>query len=194
MIKKISIRKVKTNPDNPRLIKDNKFKKLVKSIKEFPEMLEKRPLVVDENMIVLGGNMRLKALKEAGFKEVYIHIAENWSDEQKQQFIIKDNVSFGSWDFDILANEWDNQKLIDWGIDLPKWENDIEFEINNDIEETYEYPDELESSHVKMVQLFLNTETEPIFRQMELELRKKFGTDNLTDTIFESLKKLTNDN
>lgn len=96
------------------------FKKLVNSLKEFPKMLEVRPLVVDENMIVLGGNMRLKALTEAGFKEVLVHQVLDWTDDEKNQFIIKDNSSFGSWDWEILANEWNMQKIVDWGVDLPK--------------------------------------------------------------------------
>jgi ParB-like chromosome segregation protein Spo0J len=118
-VDKVKISEVKTNPKNPRLIKDDKFKKLVKSIQEFPQMLELRPIVVDENNIVLGGNMRLKACKEAGLKEVYIVKAENLTEQQKDEFIVKDNVGFGEWDWDILANEWDTEKLDEWGLDLP---------------------------------------------------------------------------
>ena len=123
-VDKVKISEVKTNPKNPRLIKDDKFKKLVKSIQEFPQMLELRPIVVDENNIVLGGNMRLKACKEAGMKEVYIVRAENLTELQKDEFIVKDNVGFGEWDWDILANEWDTEKLQDWGLDLPIYFND----------------------------------------------------------------------
>lgn len=115
----VKISEVQENPNNPRIIKGDKFKKLVKSIEAFPEMLEKRPIVVDENNIVLGGNMRLKACKEAGLKEVWIDRANDWTEEQKQEFIIKDNVSFGEWDWDILANEWDVDAVTDWGLDLP---------------------------------------------------------------------------
>ena len=118
-VDKVKISEVKTNPKNPRLIKDDKFKKLVKSIQEFPQMLELRPIVVDENNIVLGGNMRLKACKEAGMKEVYIVRAENLTELQKDEFIVKDNVGFGEWDWDMLANEWDTEKLDEWGLDLP---------------------------------------------------------------------------
>ena len=126
MKQRLSINKIKPNAVNPRYIKDHKFKKLVKSIKSFPEMLEKRPIIVDENMIVLGGNMRLKASIEAGLKEVWIDIAEGWSEDQKKEFIIKDNVGFGEWDWDILANEWNSVNLESWGID--NWQNmdDIE--------------------------------------------------------------------
>lgn len=193
MIKKVSIKKIKENEFNPRFISETKFKKLVKSIKDFPQMLEKRPIVVDEDMVVLGGNMRLKACLEAGLTEVYISVADGWTEQQKQEFIIKDNVSFGQWDWDILANGWENEKLVDWGLDVPKWENDLDFEMNTNIDDSYEYPDDLEKSHVKMVQLFLNTETEPKFREMELELRSVLNTDNLTDTVFEAIKKLYND-
>lgn len=193
MIKKVNIQEVKENEFNPRFISESKFKKLVKSIKEFPQMLEKRPIVVDEEMVVLGGNMRLKACLEAGLNEVYISVAEGWTEQQKQEFIIKDNVSFGQWDWEILANNWESASVVEWGLDLPKWENDLDFEMNTDIDESYEYPDDLEKSHVKMVQLFLNTDTEPKFRKMELELRSVFNTDNLTDTVFEAIKKIYND-
>jgi DNA modification methylase len=139
MKRKVNIASIKPNPDNPRFVKDSKFKKLVKSIKEFPEMLEKRPIIVDENMVVLGGNMRLKACKSAGLFEVWIDKAIGWSDEKKKEFIIKDNVGFGEWDWDILANEWDANDLDDWGLDLP----DI-FEADPEAEEDdYEEPDDL---------------------------------------------------
>jgi len=118
MKQQVKISKVKGNPNNPRIIKNDKFKKLVKSIQEFPEMLKLRPIVVDEDMMVLGGNMRLKASKDAGLKEVWIEVAEGLTEEQKKEFIVKDNVGFGEWDWDILANEWDNVKLEDWGLEL----------------------------------------------------------------------------
>lgn len=116
--KKIKIGEVKVNPNNPRLIKDDKFRKLVKSIQEFPQMLEIRPIVVNKDMIVLGGNMRLKACQEAGLKEVPIIIADNLTEEQQREFLIKDNVSGGEWDWEILANEWDSDLLEEWGLDL----------------------------------------------------------------------------
>ena len=118
-VTKVKINSIKTNPKNPRLIKDDKFKKLVNSIKEFPQMLELRPIVVDENNIILGGNMRHKACIEAGLKEVYIVQAKDLTEQQKDEFIVKDNVGFGEWDWDILANEWNTEKLQDWGLDLP---------------------------------------------------------------------------
>lgn len=114
----VDINKVRGNDNNPRIIKDDKFKKLVQSIKEFPEMLELRPIVVDEDYIVLGGNMRLKACIEAGLKEVHITVASNLTEEQKKEFIVKDNVGFGEWDWDMIANEWDTNLLEDWGLDV----------------------------------------------------------------------------
>ena len=156
MKKLVNIAEVKENPSNPRFIKDSKFKKLVKSIKAFPEMLEKRPIVVDEQMVVLGGNMRLKACKAAGLFEVWIDIAEGWTQEQKDEFIIKDNVGFGEWDWDILANEWDVQALDDWGLDLPK---DIdEIQETNDIDDfgEVEFSDEILLEHNYIVLYFDN--------------------------------------
>jgi hypothetical protein len=120
-INKVKITEVKPNPNNPRSIKDDKFKKLVKSIKEFPQMLELRPIVVNDDMVVLGGNMRLKACKEAGLKEVPIIIADNLTEEQQREFLIKDNVSGGEWDWQMLANDWDTQELEKWGLDVPEF-------------------------------------------------------------------------
>jgi hypothetical protein len=131
-VDKVKISEVKTNPKNPRLIKDDKFKKLVKSIQEFPQMLELRPIVVDENNIVLGGNMRLKACKEAGLKEVYIVKAENLTEQQKDEFIVKDNVGFGEWDWDMLANEWDTELLNDWGLFVPEMPTEVDYSILDD--------------------------------------------------------------
>jgi hypothetical protein len=131
---KVKVSKLKLNPDNPRVIKGYKFEKLVQSIQEFPEMLKLRPIVVDENNIILGGNMRYKASVEAGLKEVYAIQADNLSEKQKREFIIKDNVGFGEWDWDMLANKWDTDSLEDWGLDL-NIDNAInELEEDDDIE------------------------------------------------------------
>ena len=191
MIQKIKISEVKLNPNNPRLIKDDKFKKLVKSIKDFPQMLEIRPIVVNKDMIILGGNMRYKACKEVGLKEISIIIADNLTPEQEREFLIKDNTSGGEWDWDILANEWNSAQLEDWGMD--NWKNIDDKELfDSQVEDTgaYDFPeDNIENSHVKMVQLFLNDKTEPNFREWELSLRNIHGTDNLTDTVYSVLKK-----
>lgn len=136
----VSINKVKPNQNNPRFIKDYKFKKLVKSIKEFPEMLKLRPIVVNSDMVVLGGNMRLKACAEAGLKEVYILKANDLTEEQQREFIVKDNVGFGEWDWDILGNEWDAEQLEDWGLDGFPFEEDV-LEAEED---DYTEPDQMQ--------------------------------------------------
>lgn len=143
-IQKVKLSDIKSNPNNPRIIKDDKFKKLVKSIQEFPKMLEIRPIVVNQDMIVLGGNMRLKASKEAGLKEVFIVKADDLTEDEQKQFIIKDNVGFGEWDWDMLANEWDAEELKEWGLDVPDFAiNELEAE-----EDDYEMPDEVQTDIV----------------------------------------------
>ena len=143
-IEYVPIWKVKNNPNNPRLVKDDKFKKLVKSIQEFPEMLDKRPIIVNEDMIVLGGNMRLKACNEAGLKEVPI-IVTNWTEEQQRQFIIKDNLGYGEWDWNMIANEWDENELNEWGLDIPDFDGTVELDA---VEDDYDVPDTIETDIV----------------------------------------------
>ena len=123
-IKKVKIGDVKPNPNNPRIIKDDAFRKLVKSIQGFPKMLEIRPIVVNDDMVVLGGNMRLRACIEAKLKQVPIIKASELTEEEQRQFIIKDNVSGGEWDWDALANEWDAEKLEDWGLNVPNFDGE----------------------------------------------------------------------
>ena len=144
-IQKVKLSEIKSNPNNPRIIKDDKFNKLVKSIKEFPKMLEIRPIVVNQDMIVLGGNMRLKASKEAGLKEVFIVKADDLTEDEQKQFIIKDNVGFGEWDWDMLANEWEADLLEEWGLDVP--ELNITEEPTAE-EDDYEMPDEVQTDIV----------------------------------------------
>ena len=144
-IQKVKLSEIKSNPNNPRIIKDDKFHKLVKSIQEFPKMLEIRPIVVNQDMIVLGGNMRLKASKEAGLKEVFIVKADDLTEDEQKQFIIKDNVGFGEWDWDMLANEWEADLLEEWGLDVP------DFGITEEPaaeEDDYEMPDEVHTDIV----------------------------------------------
>ena len=144
-IQKVKLSEIKSNPNNPRIIKDDKFHKLVKSIKEFPKMLEIRPIVVNQDMIVLGGNMRLKASKEAGMKEVFIVKADDLTEEEQKQFIIKDNVGFGEWDWDMIANEWDADEVEEWGLDIPEFSIKEELEAEED---DYEMPDEVQTDIV----------------------------------------------
>ena len=140
----VKITSIKLNPNNPRIIKDDKFKKLVQSIKDFPEMLNIRPIVVNKDMIILGGNMRYKACREAGLKEVPI-IVTDLSEEKQREFLIKDNTSGGEWDWEVLANEWDVEQLNEWGLDLPELEIPQILEAEED---DYEIPNEIETDIV----------------------------------------------
>lgn len=136
-VKTVKISEVKLNPNNPRLIKDDKFAKLVQSIKDLPQMLSIRPIVVNTDMIVLGGNMRLKACKEAGLKEVPIIVADDLNEDQQREFLIKDNVSGGEWDWSMIANDWDSEQLEQWGLDVP-----VEFQAELEAEEDeFEVPE-----------------------------------------------------
>jgi len=151
-IKEVKINSVKANKDNPRIIKDDKFRKLVKSIEEFPEMLKLRPIVVNNEMVVLGGNMRLKACKEAGLKNVHIIKAEDLTEEQQKQFIVKDNVGFGQWDWDMLANEWQPEELSDWGLDVWQPETEVDYSILDDEDLTDEL-DQMKDDVKKAIQV-----------------------------------------
>jgi hypothetical protein len=125
----IKLSQIKLNPSNPRLIKDDKFKKLVKSLQDFPQMMELRPIVVDENNVIQGGNMRFRALQELKYKEipeVWIKQGKDLTPEQWREFVVKDNVGFGEWDWGMLANEWDVAQLNDWGVEVHSWGEDEE--------------------------------------------------------------------
>lgn len=138
--KRLKISEIKNNPENPRIIKDDKFKKLVESIKEFPEMMEAREIVVNKDYIILGGNMRYKAAKEAGLVDVPAKIVD-WTEEQQRAFVIKDNVSGGEWDWDSLANEWEAEELESWGLDVPNdWGEEVEVEEDEAPEVSSEPP------------------------------------------------------
>ena len=144
----IKLTTIKSNPNNPRVIRDEKFKKLVKSIEEFPKMMALRPMVVNEDMVVLGGNMRLKALKELGYKEVpndWVKSAKDLTEDEIRRFIIADNVGFGEHDWELLANEWDAAELADWGLDIPGFEVDQVLEAEED---DFEVPNEIETDIV----------------------------------------------
>jgi len=160
-IKVFKLSEIKSNPNNPRIIKDDKFRKLVKSIQDFPKMLEIRPVVVNADMIVLGGNMRLKACKEAGLKEVPVIFAHDLTDEEQKQFIIKDNVGFGEWDWDMIANEWDAEQVEEWGLDVPIFDHEPDFEdlIGEDknkpatMKITFESPEQLQQAEIDIQEL-----------------------------------------
>lgn len=139
----VSIGEIKPNPSNPRLIKDDKFKKLVQSLKDFPEMANVRPIVVNHDMVILGGNMRFKAMKEAKWKQVPVEVVD-WDEAKQREFIIKDNVGFGEWDWDDLANNWDAEELEKWGLDVPEFEAQQEEAVEDD----YEMPEEIQTDIV----------------------------------------------
>jgi hypothetical protein len=164
MKKQVELNKVIPNPNNPRIINEEKFNKLVNSIKSFPQMLEKRPLVVDENMVLLGGNMRLKALKNAGVKKVWIDIAEDWTDEQKKEFIIKDNLGYGEWDWNMIANEWDTQQLNDWGLDV--W-------VDSDLDDFFEDEEENQEEETTTISLKYNKDDGTLVKEKLKNIDKK---------------------
>ena len=153
-IEKIAISKIKLNPNNPRLIKDDKFTKLVQSIKDFPEMLDIRPIVVNEDMIILGGNMRFKACKEAGLKEVPIIKASGLSEEKQREFLIKDNLAGGEWDWTLLQ-EWDSLELEDWGLSINNFDTD-----NINLDQFFEESNETKEVKNKIVLEYTNEEFE----------------------------------
>lgn len=159
---KVQIDRIKANPKNPRILKDSKYNTLKKSLEDFPEMLEKRPLVVftdkDNKYVVLGGNMRYKVAKELGFKELPIILADDWTEEQKTQFLIKDNVNYGDWDWDALANEWDSLELKDWGVDIPNFNVDeIDYSVLDE-ENIDKELEEMSDGVKKAIMIEFNTE------------------------------------
>ena len=178
---KIKISKIQSNPNNPRLIKDYKFRKLVKSIKEFPEMLKLRPIVVDEKNIILGGNMRYKACIEAGLKEIYVIQADDLTENQKKEFIIKDNSSFGDWDWDVIANEWDIKDLNDGGVDMPILNEKLEV-IGNESPEI-EVTEEILEEHNYIVFTFDNKLDWQVAKEI-LDI-KTVAKDGYTDTYMQ---------
>ena len=159
----MKISQLKPNESNPRLIKGEKFKKLVQSIKDFPQMLELRPIVIDEDNVILGGNMRYRACVEAGLKDVPVKIAKGLTEEQKQEFIVKDNVGFGEWDWALLGNEWNTKLLDDWGLDIWQNEDDLEEpkfdELTNDtkkdavIKITFKNENQLENAEEEIAKI-----------------------------------------
>ncbi len=143
---------IQMNPENPRTITKHKFNRLKKSIEDFPDMLYKRPLIIDEDGIVLGGNMRLLALKDLRYKKVPAMRAVGWTEEQKAEFVVKDNVGFGEWDWDELANGWDAEKLNDWGLDVPVLEEEDE-----DVPAEIEFSEYLDEANNYVVLFFDNS-------------------------------------
>lgn len=171
---------IKTNPNNPRVIKDDKFQKLVDSIIEFPKMLEIRPIVVNDDMVVLGGNMRLKACKAAGLKEVPVIKASDLSDDEQKQFIIKDNVGFGEWDWDMLKLEWDEEQLKGWGLDIPIFETEEKPLVEEDF---YEIPEEIKTDIVEGDLFEIGPHKLLCGSSLETDSWKKLLGDKLADMV-----------
>jgi hypothetical protein len=165
-MKRVPIGTIKNNPNNPRVIKDDKFKKLVQSIKDLPEMAEVRPVVVNTDMVVLGGNMRLKAMREAGWKDVPIHVVD-WDEDKQRQFIIKDNLSGGEWDWEMLANQWDELELQEWGLDVWKAPAEVDYSILDE-DDLSDQIDGMASNVMKAIQI----EFEPEHYEQAFELVK----------------------
>ena len=187
----VPINTVKLAPNNPRVIKNDKFKKLVSSIREFPQMLNLRPIVVDDDMVVLGGNMRLRACREAGLTEVPVLLASDLTEEQKKEFVIKDNSSFGEWDWDVLANEWDIEELVDWGLDIPASYFDDDKEPEFDKDELDEALDKYINSKVKQITLYFdNQQYEYVLGKLE-EIAKEKELESNTDVIIYLLETLS---
>jgi hypothetical protein len=192
---KVAIGKIKPNTNNPRIIKDDKFQKLVKSIQEFPEMLLIRPIVVNDEMIVLGGNMRLKACQEAGIKEIPIIKASNLTEEQQKEFIIKDNVGFGEWDWENLANEWDETQLEDWGLDV--WINkgkDELLEVEDEVEETTTDAPKITDEGYSLFELVMLHENKLTLLDLLNQVKREFLFEKTEDALMELVRVYQNKN
>lgn len=185
---KIPLSKIKPNPNNPRIIRDDKFKKLVDSIQKFPRMLEIRPIVVNNDMVILGGNMRLRACKEAGLKEVPVIKADDLTPDQQREFIIKDNVGFGEWDWAMLANEWDYKELDDWGLTLPNFDVEPDYDVLDDNANIDKQLEELGAGTRKAIQIEFTLEDYEIAFDLLKKLREKH--DYIGNLIINKLKEL----
>lgn len=176
---KMKITDIKMNPNNPRVIKDEKFQQLVNSILEFPKMLDIRPIVVNDDMIVLGGNMRLKACKEAGLKEVPVIKASELTEEEQRQFIIKDNVGYGEWDWEQLQLDWDTEQLKGWGLDIP----DFKIKVEDIVEDDYEIPEEVKTDIVEGDLFEIGPHKLLCGSSLETDSWKKLLGDKLVDMV-----------
>lgn len=181
--------KLVPNPNNPRFIKDKEFEELKKSITNFPDMMSARPIVVDENWVVLGGNMRFRAVMDLKWTKVPVIMIEGATEQWKKEFVIKDNVNKGSWDYEMLANEWEIEDLTEWGIaesnfgvSAPEFMMGDEdgMGVQGDLEAAMSAP----TSDIKLLQLFFTEDNHKEFVTMATEMMKRLGQSNITDTIF----------
>ena len=189
MIQNVQINQVKSNPNNPRIIKDDKFAKLVKSITDFPQMLNLRPIVVNDDMVVLGGNMRLKACKEAGLKEIPIIKASELTEQQQKEFIVKDNVGYGEWDWDDLANNWDAEELTEWGLDV--WTNSIGDElltIDDTIDESKDSSPKITDEGYSLFEIVMLHENKLVLLDVINQLKREFLFEKTEEAIMELIR------
>lgn len=183
---KIKISKIKSNPNNPRVIKDYKFKNLLKSIVDFPDMLKLRPIIVDEKNIILGGNMRYKACLQLKHETVWVVQADDLTEKQKKQFVIKDNSSFGEWDWDILANDWDTKELKDWGIDVWQPEEEIDYSVLDEIDLEEQIDSLYDQTKKSIILEYPAKDFEPI---KELYDKLKNNDVNMSELFHKAMKK-----
>jgi hypothetical protein len=189
MIQNVPINTVKANPNNPRIIKDDKFAKLVKSITEFPQMLNLRPIVVNDDMVVLGGNMRLKACKEAGLKDIPIIKASELTEQQQKEFIVKDNVGYGEWNWDDLANNWDAEELTEWGLDV--WNNNLNDEllsIDNTINDVKDSSPKITDEGYSLFEIVMLHENKLILLDVINQLKREFLFEKTEEAIMELIR------
>lgn len=189
----MDLKDMKPNPNNPRTISEKELKTLKNSLKDGPRNLLLNPIKLNSQGIIIGGNQRHTGLVQLGYKKVpYMKAGADFTQKEIHQFIVMDNVPAGQWNWQILEenDNYDNELLNSWGFPIPQWESNDDFDSNVTDTGDYDFPeDELPGSHVKMVQLFLNTQTEPLLKKWELKLREVHKTDNLTDTIYSVMKK-----
>ena len=185
----MKLSKLKPNQNNPRLIKDDKFRKLVQSIKDFPKMMELRPIIVDEEFVIQGGNMRYKALQELGYKDVpdeWIKQANDLTEDEKKQFIIKDNVGFGDWDWNLLANEWDNDILLDWGLDVWKT-NDTLIDVD-DVVPVEDNKPKMTDDGYSLFELVMLHENKLVLLDTLNEIKRGLLFEKLEDALMELIR------
>jgi len=186
-IRSVKLSEIKSNPNNPRIIKDDKFRKLVKSIQEFPKMLEIRPIVVNVDMIVLGGNMRLKACKEAGLKEVPVIFANDLTEDEQKEFIIKDNVGYGDWDWDMIANEWEPELLEEWGLFIPNFDLQDFFETEDNKEKSNDLPTGSDDNY-SVFELIMIHENKLLLIDTLNKVKNNFLFEKQEDALMEILR------
>jgi len=185
-MKSTLIAKLKPNPNNPRVIKDRRFEKLVKSLKDFPEMAKVRPIVVNKDMVVLGGNMRLRAMTEAGWKEAPVEVVD-WSQEKQNEFVIKDNVNFGEWEWDDLANTWDATELTSWGLEVWTGEDDM-FNVTEDEEQGSGSSPKASDDGYSVFEMVMLHENKLKLVEALNQIKKNFLFEKLEDSLMEILR------